>query len=275
MNFDNEKSAISKYYSELSKIPVLSNSEEQQVFKQMLNTKCDEEINSCKIKLIEHNLRYVVTVSKSFIGKGLSLGDLIANGNIGLLRAIEKFDPGRGVKFITYATHYIQMQMSKALKDEGRCVRLPDNVINNNNRIQKEISKMVAKDGYFDEIEVAKTLWLPIGLVKETLCQIARNVSMEDPLGEDGNSTRLDTFSCDNKDIHEEEFRKRAVQNSIKKLPQRSREIITKYYGIGLQYPISAFEIGKEYNLTETMIQKIIRESKEMLRNYLENVIMN
>jgi RNA polymerase primary sigma factor len=235
-------------------------------------------------KLTKANLRFVVSVAKQYQNQGLSLPDLINEGNLGLIKAAQRFDETRGFKFISYAVWWIRQSILQALAEQSRIVRLPLNKVGLTNRIQKAYSQLEQEfEREPSAEELAEVLELDIEEVSSSLGIAARHVSMDTPLSEGEDNTLIDVLENPNAElananIEHKESLKQEIDRSLKTLTERQKEVICFFFGIGVDHPMSLEDIGERFNLTRERVRQIkdkaitkLRSNSrsKMLRSYL------
>jgi len=239
-----ESQSLEKYLQEIGKVELISPEEEVKLamlIKQGNQLALD--------KLTKSNLRFVVSVAKQYQNQGLSLPDLINEGNLGLIKAAQRFDETRGFKFISYAVWWIRQSILQALAEQSRIVRLPLNKVGLTNRIQKAYSQL--EQEYEREPspeELAEILELDTDEVSATLGIAARHVSMDTPLSEGEESTLMDVLENPNaerteKNIEHDESLKTEIGRSLTALTERQKDVICYFFGIGVDHPMSLEDI--------------------------------
>ena len=223
-------------------------------------------------KLTKANLRFVVSVSKQYQNQGLSLPDMINEGNLGLIKAAQRFDETRGFKFISYAVWWIRQSILQALAEQSRIVRLPLNQVGSINRIRKVSSRLEQEfERPPSEDEIATELELPEHKVKTTMSIATRYVSMDAPLANDEDSKFLDVFvPTTNEDTDESLMREslgNEIQRSLATLNEKERNIINMYYGIGINHGFTLDEIGAKFDLTRERVRQIKERAIRRLRH--------
>ncbi|MFT3932984.1 MAG: RNA polymerase sigma factor RpoD/SigA [Chitinophagaceae bacterium] len=253
-----ESQSLEKYLQEIGKVELISPEEEVRLaglIKQGDQTALD--------RLTKANLRFVVSVAKQYQNQGLSLPDLINEGNLGLIKAAQRFDETRGFKFISYAVWWIRQSILQSLAEQARIVRLPLNKVGLTNRIQKAFSQLeqeYEREPSADEI--ADLLKLDIDEVTSTLSINARHVSMDTPLSEGEDGTLIDLMENPNavpteKNIEHNESLKLEIERSLKALTERQKEVICYFFGIGIDHPMSLEDIGDHFSLTRERVRQI------------------
>jgi len=255
------------YLRDIGKIKLLNRAEEQ-----MLALKIQKGNEEAKKKLVEANLRLVISVAKKYLDKGLNFLDLVQEGNLGLIRAAEKFDHKRGFKFSTYATWWIRQGITRAIADKARVIRKPVHMITQIYRLYAVQGKLREKLGREpDSREISKALDMDIGKV-ESLLEISQEpLSLEEPYGEDNN----ETFGNFIEDHTIEGPDKSASRSSLNKqvtvvlntLNDREKNIIKQRYGLQSGQPKTLEEVGRNFKLTRERIRQIENKALEKLRH--------
>ena len=223
-------------------------------------------------KLTKANLRFVVSVSKQYQNQGLSLPDMINEGNLGLIKAAQRFDETRGFKFISYAVWWIRQSILQAIAEQSRIVRLPLNQVGSLNKIKKATSQLEQQlERPPSESEIANELEVSNHKVSSTMRIATRYVSMDAPLANDEDAKFLDFFvpkdGEDTDEILMKESLGNEIQRSLASLSIKERDIINMYYGIGRNYSLTLEEIGAKFDLTRERVRQIKEKAIRRLRH--------
>ena len=253
-----ESQSLEKYLQEIGKVELISPEEEVRLA--ILIKKGDQPALE---KLTKANLRFVVSVAKQYQNQGLTLPDLINEGNLGLIKAAQRFDETRGFKFISYAVWWIRQSILQALAEQSRIVRLPLNKVGLTNRISKAYSHL--EQEYEREPtpeELAFFLDLDVEEVSATLGVAARHVSMDQPLSDGEDSTLIDVLVNPNAVSTDHDLMVRAslkteIERSLSTLTERQKEVIHYFFGIGIDHPLSLEDIGDRFHLTRERVRQI------------------
>ncbi len=227
-----------------------------------------------KGRLVESNLRLVISIARRYMGKGLSLGDLIQEGNIGLMRAVDKFEYRRGYKFSTYATWWIRQAISRAIADQSRVIRIPVHMIENMNKINKIIRESVQELGSEPTPEeLARRSKIPLDKVKNILKISKKPISIETPIG-DEEDTMLKDFIEDKSNISPLEIAMREdmktlIDSALCKLSPKEELVIRKRFGIGEESPQTLEEVGEVFDVTRERIRQVQVKAIKKLKTSL------
>lgn len=274
-----ESQSLEKYLQEIGKVELISPEEEVKLA--VLIKQGDQKALD---RLTKANLRFVVSVAKQYQNQGLSLPDLINEGNLGLIKAAQRFDETRGFKFISYAVWWIRQSILQSLAEQSRIVRLPLNKVGLTNRIQKAYSKLEQEfEREPSTEELAEMLELDVEEIASTLGMSARHVSVDTPLSEGEDSTLIDVLENHNADraetnLEHKQSLKEEIDRSMQSLTERQKEVICFFFGIGVDHPMSLEDIGGRFNLTRERVRQIkdkaitklrTNQRSQSLRSYL------
>ena len=264
-----ETISLDKYLQDISKEGLITAEEEAELAK--LIREGDE---AALDKLTKANLRFVVSVAKQYQNQGLNLSDLINEGNIGLIKAAQRFDETRGFKFISYAVWWIRQSVMQAIAEQARIVRLPLNKIGNITKINRtfaQLEQVHEREASVDE--VAEVLDITSAEVKDALKISGRHISVDAPLSSDAeSSTMLDLMSEKNSILHPDkalmaESLRDEIERSFSTLPSREAEILRLYFGINCKAPLTLEEIGEEFALTRERVRQIKEKALRKLKH--------
>ncbi len=253
-----ESQSLEKYLQEIGKVELISPEEEVRLGR--LIKQGDQRSLD---RLTRANLRFVVSVAKQYQNQGLSLPDLINEGNLGLIKAAHRFDETRGFKFISYAVWWVRQSILQALAEQSRIVRLPLNKVGLTSRIQKAYAQLEQEfEREPSAEELADLLDMDIDEVRSTMGISARHVSMDTPLAEGEDNTMIDIFENPNaertdKNIEHDESLSQEIARSMLVLTERQKEVICYFFGIGVDHPMSLEDIGEKFNLTRERVRQI------------------
>ncbi len=262
-----ESESLEKYLQEIGKVELITPEEE---VKLALRIKQGDQ--AALDKLTKANLRFVVSVAKQYQNQGLTLPDLINEGNLGLIKAAQRFDETRGFKFISYGVWWIRQSIMQALAEQSRIVRLPLNKVGLTNRIARAFSYLEQE---FERTPTAEELAFYLDIETEevaaTMNVAARHVSMDSPLSDGEESTLIDVMINSNADSADKQimFRdslKQEIQRSLSVLTERQKEVICFFYGIGIDQPLSLEDIGARFCLTRERVRQIKDKALTKLR---------
>jgi RNA polymerase primary sigma factor len=253
-----ESQSLEKYLQEIGKVEMVSPEEEAKLAKKIRHGD-----QSALERLTKANLRFVVSVAKQYQNQGLSLPDLINEGNLGLIKAAQRFDETRGFKFISYAVWWIRQSILQALAEQSRIVRLPLNKVGLTNKIQKAFTQLEQEfEREPSAEELAEVLELDIEEVSASLGTSARHISVDTPLGEGEDNTLIDIMENHNADraetnIEHDESLLQEIERSMSSLTERQREVICYFFGLGIDHPMTLEDIGEKFNLTRERVRQI------------------
>lgn len=262
--------ATQMYLSEIGFSPLLSAEEERHYARLALRGDA-----AGRRRMIESNLRLVVKISRRYLNRGLSLLDLIEEGNLGLIRAVEKFDPERGFRFSTYATWWIRQTIERAIMNQTRTIRLPIHVVKELNvylRAARELTQRLDHEPSAEEI--AELVDKPVEDVKRMLGLNERVTSVDVPLGPDSDRSLLDTIADQNvsdpAELLQEEDMRESIAAWLEELNEKQREVIARRFGLGGYESATLEEVGRAIGLTRERVRQIQVEALRRLREILE-----
>ena len=268
-----ETASLDKYLQEIGRVDLITADEEVQLARKIRDG--DREALE---RLTKANLRFVVSVSKQYQNQGLALPDLINEGNVGLIKAAERFDETRGFKFISYAVWWIRQSILQALAEQARIVRLPLNKIGNINKINRAYSELEQKfERPPSADELAEFLECTTEEVKQSLAQNGRHVSMDAPLvdGDESSSSMYDVLVGDSLPGPEAnlvlESLRSDIRSSLTSLTQRESDVVNMFYGLEGATPMSLEEIGTKFDLTRERVRQIKEKAIRRLKHTSKN----
>jgi RNA polymerase primary sigma factor len=261
-----ESKSLDKYLQDISKIDLITAEEEVELAQKI--KKGDQRALE---KLVNANLRFVVSVAKQYQNQGLTLPDLINEGNFGLVKAAQRFDETRGFKFISYAVWWIRQSILQALAEQSRVVRLPLNKIGSINKINKTFSYLEqAHERPPSAEEIAEELGLSVSEVKQSLKNAGKHISMDAPFAEGEDSNLYDVISASETPMPDTELVKESIREEIGRvldtLSEREADVIKLYYGIGQSSTMTLDEIGNTFDLTRERVRQIREKAIRKLR---------
>lgn len=261
-----ESASLQQYFSDIAKIPMVTPQEEV-----ILTQKIRQGDQAALERLTSANLRFVVSVAKQYESSGLTLGDLINEGNLGLIKAAKRFDETKGFKFISYAVWWIRQSILQAINDHARMVRLPANKVGDLSKISKassELEQHLERAATVEEI--AEILEVTVEKVAGTLASSGRHISVDAPFSSEEENTLLDVLqnpeASTDKYIMDDSLRTE-ISRSLTMLEKRDREIVELFFGLGGSQPLSLEEIGEKYNLTRERVRQIKDKALARLRH--------
>ena len=262
-----ESQSLEKYLQEIGKVELITPEEEVKLAIRIKNGD-----QAALEKLTKANLRFVVSVAKQYQNQGLTLPDLINEGNLGLIKAAQRFDETRGFKFISYAVWWIRQSILQALAEQSRIVRLPLNKVGLTNRISKAFSQLEQEfEREPTPEELAFLLDMDPEEISATLGVAARHVSMDQPLSDGEDSTLIDVLinhnavSTDNELVFKASL-KTEIDRSLSTLTERQKDVIRFFFGIGVDHALSLEDIGEHFNLTRERVRQIKDKAITKLR---------
>ncbi len=261
-----ESQSLDKYLTEIGKVDLITADEEV-----ILAQKIREGDQAALERLTKTNLRFVVSVAKQYQNQGLTLGDLINEGNLGLIKAAKRFDETKGFKFISYAVWWIRQSILSAVAEQSRIVRLPLNQIGSLNKIRQAFSKLEQEyEREPSQAELAEILETTEDKISDSLSNSGRHVSMDAPFVQGEENTLLDVLQNNEPgtdDFLMDESLSQEIMRSLVTLAEREREVIVLFFGLGNNYPLSLEEIGEKYNLTRERVRQIKDKALQRLRH--------
>ena len=255
------------YLKEIGRVPLLSPDEETELAKRMA-----EGDSYAKKRLSEANLRLVVSIAKKYVGRGMQFLDLIQEGNLGLLKAVEKFDYTKGFKFSTYATWWIRQAITRAIADQARTIRIPVHMVETITKVKKVSSQLLHETGHDPSAEeIADKLEMPAERVREIMRIAQDPVSLETPIGEEDDSN-LGDFVADGNVVTpegnvESVMLREHIDALLGDLKERERQVIILRFGLEDGHPRTLEEVGKAFNVTRERIRQIEAKALRKLRN--------
>ena len=261
-----ESKSLDKYLQDISRIDLITAEEEVE-----LAQKIKKGSQGALEKLVNSNLRFVVSVAKQYQNQGLTLPDLINEGNFGLVKAAQRFDETRGFKFISYAVWWIRQSILQALAEQSRVVRLPLNKIGSINKINKAFSYLEqAHERPPSAEEIAQELGLSVTEVKQSLRTAGKHISMDAPFAEGENSNLYDVITAPESPMPDTELIKESIRQEIGRvlqmLSEREADVVKLYYGIGQNSTMTLDEIGNTFDLTRERVRQIREKAIRKLR---------
>jgi RNA polymerase primary sigma factor len=262
-----ETASLDKYLQDIGKEELITADEEVQ-----LAQRVKQGDNIALEKLVKANLRFVVSVAKQYQNQGLSLPDLINEGNLGLIKAAKRFDETRGFKFISYAVWWIRQSILQALAEQSRIIRLPLNQVGSLNKIKKATSKLEQEfERTPSSEEIAEKLEVPDYKINAAKKIATRYISMDAPLTQDEETKFLDVFVSNDSPTTDDglirESLAREIQRSLSTLSKKERDVVNLYYGIGMAHGLTLEEIGAKFDLTRERVRQIKEKAIRRLKH--------
>jgi len=270
-----ESQSLDKYLQDIGKEELITADEEVELARKI--KKGDQQALE---KLTRANLRFVVSVAKQYQNQGLTLPDLINEGNLGLIKAAQKFDETRGFKFISYAVWWIRQSILSALAEQARIVRLPLNQVGSLNKINKAFSRLEQEfERPPSPEELAEALEVPEDKIKESLKVSGRHVSMDAPLSTNEDGGTLMDVMANSDSLKADSFLmaeslQKEIERSLSTLTDKEREIIRLFFGIGMNHGLTLEEIGAKFNLTRERVRQIKEKAIRRLRHTSRNKLL-
>ena len=258
---------VKVYLKDIGRVPLLSPEEEIE-----LAIRIENNDREAKEILTKANLRLVVSIAKKYVGRGMMFLDLIQEGNLGLIKAVDKFDHSKGFKFSTYATWWIRQSITRAIADQGRTIRIPVHMVETINKVKKASNMLLHRDGKEPTPEdIAKELGIGVDKVREILRISQEPVSLETPIGEEEDS-HLGDFIPDEDALSPADaaamtFLKTKVNEVLETLTPREAEVLRLRFGLGEGTPQTLEEVGKAFNVTRERIRQIEAKALRKLRH--------
>lgn len=268
-----ESASLDKYLQEIGHEELLTTDQEVELAQRI--RKGDKRALE---RLTKANLRFVVSVAKQYQNQGLSLPDLINEGNVGLIKAAEKFDETRGFKFISYAVWWIRQSILQAIAEQSRLVRLPLNQVGSVNKITRELNKFEQEHERKPSVdEIAERVDLPEDKIAEAMKANSRHVSMDAPIADGEDSSMIDFLSGDSSNTDRElaiESLKAEVSRILKLLTDKEQKVLRAFFGIDGSPEMTLDEIGEKYNLTRERVRQIKEKALRRLRHNTKNKLL-
>ena len=258
---------VKVYLKEIGRVPLLTPEEETALAMRIIDGD-----NAAKKRLSEANLRLVVSIAKRYVGRGMQFLDLIQEGNLGLIKAVEKFDYTKGFKFSTYATWWIRQAITRAIADQARTIRIPVHMVETINKVKKASSQLLHKNGHEPTAEeIAEELNMPVDRIREIMRVAQEPVSLETPIGEEEDS-HLGDFIEDvdapaPADAASHTLLKEQLEEVLQSLTEREAKVLRLRFGLEDGRPRTLEEVGKEFDVTRERIRQIEAKALRKLRH--------
>ena len=258
---------VKVYLKEIGRVPLLTPEEETALAMRII-----EGDDAAKKRLSEANLRLVVSIAKRYVGRGMQFLDLIQEGNLGLIKAVEKFDYTKGFKFSTYATWWIRQAITRAIADQARTIRIPVHMVETINKVKKVSSQLLHKNGHEPTAEeIAVELGMPVDRVREIMRVAQEPVSLETPIGEEEDSHLGDFIPDDDApapaDAASHTLLKEQLEEVLQSLTEREAKVLRLRFGLEDGRPRTLEEVGKEFDVTRERIRQIEAKALRKLRH--------
>jgi RNA polymerase primary sigma factor len=262
-----ESQSLDKYFQEIGKVDLISMEVEVELARRIR-----EGDQIALEKLTKANLRFVVSVAKQYQNNGLTLGDLINEGNLGLIKAAKRFDETRGFKFISYAVWWIRQSIMQALAEQSRIVRLPLNRVSSLNKISKTFSELEQKfQREPSPEELAEVIGVSTGEVLDNLKVGGRHVSVDAPFAQGEDGSLLDVLTDSNEAMPDSGLMSNSlvqeVQRTLSTLPPREAQVLSLYYGLNSSHPMTLEEIAEKFDLTRERVRQIKEKGTRRLKH--------
>ena len=261
---------VKVYLKEIGRVPLLTSEEEIQLAKDIQEGGPKGE--RAKQRLSEANLRLVVSIAKRYVGRGMQFLDLIQEGNLGLIKAVDKFDYTKGFKFSTYATWWIRQAITRAIADQARTIRIPVHMVETINKVKKVSSQLLHENGHEPTAdEISEALDMPVDKVREIMRVAQEPVSLETPIGEEEDSHLGDFIPDEDAPVPAEAashtLLKEQLSSVLKTLTPREAKVLSLRFGLDDGRPRTLEEVGKEFNVTRERIRQIEAKALRKLRH--------
>ena len=263
---------VRMYLKEIGKVPLLSGEEELTLARNMIEGETEEIRNNAKQTLVEANLRLVVSIAKRYVGRGMFFLDLIQEGNLGLMKAVEKFDYQKGFKFSTYATWWIRQAITRAIADQARTIRIPVHMVETINKVLRVSRQLLQELGHEASAEeIAQVMNIPVEKVRETMKIAQEPVSLETPIGEEEDSHLGDFIPDDDAPAPAEAasyaMLREHLDEVLHTLTPREMQVLKLRFGFDDGRSRTLEEVGKEFNITRERIRQIEAKALRKLRH--------
>ncbi len=263
---------VRMYLKEIGKVPLLSSEEELSLARDMVEGETEEIRENAKQKLVEANLRLVVSIAKRYVGRGMFFLDLIQEGNLGLMKSVEKFDYTKGYKFSTYATWWIRQGITRAIADQARTIRIPVHMVETINKVLRVSRQLLQELGHeATPEEIAEVMNIPVEKVRETMKIAQEPVSLETPIGEEEDSHLGDFIPDDDAPAPAEAasyaMLREHLDEVLHTLTPREMQVLKLRFGFDDGRSRTLEEVGKEFNITRERIRQIEAKALRKLRH--------